>query len=57
MLITVSITAKMFFLGITEVQQYVCLCVCVDFSVTLKGNYLKTNGDMNEIIFAHKLTG
>ena len=27
------------------------------FSVTLKSNYAKTNGDRNEILFAHKLTG
>ena len=28
-----------------------------DFSVTLKSNYPTTNGDRNEILFAHKLTG
>ena len=28
-----------------------------DFSVTLKSNYAKTNGDRNEFFFAYKLTG
>ena len=27
-----------------------------DVSVNLKSNYLKTNGDRNEILFAHKST-
>ena len=27
------------------------------FSATLKKNYAKINGDRNEILFAHKLTG
>ena len=28
-----------------------------EFSVTLKRNHAKTNGDRNEVLFAHKLAG
>ena len=53
--ILISITAKKKKYFRYYLNPAVCVCVC--FSVNLKSKYSKTNGDMNEILSAHKLTG